>query len=172
MSSEPQGAQAAFSPPNIIIPEDWKAAKLVLTDYLIKMAEAVNAREVSQYQDVGLDSAGSNISQVVNGQVWFTPGDANKFRYGSRTVIDFGALPNNGTSTAAHGIAVTSNTVFTSIRGTASLPGTTYIPLPYPETAGNPVEVWIDATNVNIRTVSDYSAYTQAYIVLDWVSNV
>jgi len=161
MSFEPANSVNSFLPPNIIIPDDWTEARLILTDYIVKAAEAVNAREIAQYQDV----------TVSTGENWFVSGDANKSRYGSRLVVDFGTLPNNTTTTVAHGISVSSNTVFTYIGGAASIPGTTYIPLPYPETGGSPVEVWVDATNVNIRTVSDYSAYTQSYVVLEWIES-
>lgn len=172
MSFEPTESQANFLPPNIIIPDDWTEAKLILTDYLIRAAEAINARELAQYQDASLNAAGQNISDTVTGQTWFTPGDANKFRYGSRTVIDFGALPNAATKSIAHGISVTNNTIFTYIGGAASIPGTTYIPLPYADTGGSNVEINVDATNVNIITGVDFSAYTQAYVVLEWIESV
>jgi len=93
LSFEPEGSQAGFIPPNIIIPEEWEAARLILTDYLLKAAEAINIREIATYQDASL-FGGENQSETVTAQMWFTPDDANKFRYGSRTVVNFGALPN------------------------------------------------------------------------------
>ena len=167
----PNNLTSSAIPTSIIIPDDWKEAQLVLTDHLVRMAYAINDREVSTYQDATL-SGGSNISETVTGQLWFTPGDPNKFRNGNRTVVNFGALPNVGTLTAPHGINVTSNTVFTKISGVASIPGTKYIPLPYSHRAAEYIEVWVDGTNVNIKTDLNYSAYTQAYVVLEYIESV
>jgi len=168
----PPETQGPYVPPNIIIPEDWKEATLVLTDYLIKMAEAVNAREIAHYQDASL-SGGVNISDTISGQVWFTPGDANKFRYGSRTVVDFGVLPNTTTKTVAHGIVTSTNTIFTYIGGCASIPGSSWIPIPFSDTgAGANIELQIDGTNVKIITAANYSTYTQCYVVLEWIESI
>jgi len=172
LSFNPPQSIGPYVPPNIIIPDDWEEAQLILTDYFIKNAQATNAREIAQYQDASLNAAGENISSTVTGQLWFTPGDPNKFRYGSRTVIDFGALPNAGTTSVAHGINVTANTVFTRIYGTATDPSTSFIPLPFVDTAGNNIEINVDATNVNVITTADYTGYTTSYVVLEWVENV
>ena len=162
LSSEPIEGNGPFLPPNIIIPEDWKDARLTLTDYLIKAAEAINARDIAQYMDIG----------VVNGQDWFTPGEASKFRQGSRKVISTGSLPNAGTTTTAHGISVSSNTIFTRIYGVASNPGTSYIPIPFVDTGGSHVEITVDSTDVNLVTTIDFSAYTITYVVLEWIESV
>jgi len=172
MTYKPPETQGNFVPPNIILPDSYEEAKRVLTDYLIRVAEGVNARELAQYQDASINASGENISDTVTGQAWFVPGDANKFRYGSRTVVNFGALPKSTTKSADHGISVTNDTIFTRIQGTASVPGTTFIPVPYANTAGNPVEVWVDATKVYVRTNADYSSYTQCFIVLEWINGV
>jgi len=171
MTFAPSESIGQHIPPNIILSEDWDQARLTLIDHLIKVSEAINVREIATYQDANI-SGGDNISETITGQSWFVSGDANRFRYGNRTVINFGALPNNTTKTAAHGLNITANTVFTRIYGTASIPGTTFIPLPYTNTAGNPIEIWVDAANVNVRTTADYSAYTQCYVVLEWVENL
>ena len=182
MSFGPSESIGPYVPPNIIIPEDWVEARLILTDYLIKAAEAINARGISQYQDATL-SGGDNISETITGEAWFTDGDPNKFRYGSRTVINItGGLANHGggiaTQTQAHGLSTTANTRFTRIYGTATDPGASTtissIPIPYVDVdalAGG-IELWIDATNINLRYGADYSAFTEAYVVLEWVENV
>ena len=168
MNFEPQGPQSAYLPPNISIRETWVEARLILIDYLVRTADAINTREVAQYID-GNVSGGINISQTQNGQTWFVSGDATKFRQGSRTVIDMGALPNTGTLSVAHGIQITANTVFTRIYGVATDPSTSFIPLPFVDTAGNSVELNVDATNVNIITPSDYSGYTTSFVILEWI---
>ena len=171
MNSGPSESIGSYLPPNIIVPENWEAARLILTDYLIRAAEAINSREIAQYQDASI-SGGENRSETITGQAWFVSGDANKFRYGSRTVIDVGALPNNGTISFQHGINITPTTVFTRIYGTANDPSTSFIPLPFVDTAGNDIEVNVDSTNVNIITIGDYTAYTTSYVVLEWVEGI
>ena len=171
MNFLPDDSVGPYLPPNIDIPDSWEDAKPVLIDYLIRAAHALNAREIATYQDANV-TGGSNISETVTGQAWFTAGDANKFRYGSRTVIDFGALPNTATKSTAHGINVTANTRFTRIYGVANDPSTSFIPLPFVDTAGNSIELNVDATNVNVITPADYTAYTDTYIVLEYVENV
>ena len=169
MSNKPDNSIGSFLPPNIILPDSYKEAKLTLTDYLIKSAEAINAREIAQYMDVTLDS-GVNISSTVTGQTWYTDGDANKFRYGSRTVVKMGALLNNAAKSVAHGITVSANTVFTHIYGVANNPGTLSYPLPNSGT--NAVSVEVDGTNVIVTTTTDLTAFTDAFVVLEWVESV
>lgn len=168
MNFQPRDSIGSFIPPNIIVPDSWEEARLILTDYILKMAEAINSREIAQYQDATVEG-GSNRSETVTGQAWFVPGNANLFRYGSRTVINCGTLPDNGTITVPHGIDVTANTIFTRIYGTANDPSTSFIPIPFVDTAGNHIEVNVDATDVNIVTTADYTAYTTTYVVLEWV---
>ena len=157
-----------FAPPNIIIPEKWDEANVILSEYLIRMGETVNSREIASYQQSSL-SSGENIATVPTGQKWFVDGDATQFDDGLRTVVDFGALPDTTSKSVAHGITVDSNTVFTKISAVASNPGSSYIPLPYVDTGGNSVELELDGTNVIITTPSDYTAYTQCYVILEWV---
>jgi len=183
MSFSPPEALGPYLPPNIIIPDDWDEARLILTDYLLRAAEAINARELSQFQDASLDAAGENISETISGQQWFTPGDPNRFRYGSRTVVNLtNGLLNHGaglaTQSQAHGITTTENTRFTRIWGAATDPGATTLtqafPLPYVDVdaLANGIEITVDATNVNLRYGADYSAFTEAYVVLEWVENI
>lgn len=88
-----------------------------------------------------------------------------------RTVVNFGALPDTATKTAAHNIAPTASYTFTRIYATASDTATPkYIPIPYATgTAADVIELWVDATNVNIKTVSNKTAYTVCYVVLEYI---
>ncbi len=183
MTFSPPGSIGSYLPPNIIIPEDWVEARLILTDYLIKAAEAINSRGIGQYQDATLDASNDNISETITGEAWFTAGDANKFRYGSRTVINLTGGLNDfsggiANQTQRHGIATTENTRFTRIYGTATDSGvttiTSAIPIPFVDVdvLANSIELSIDATNVILRYGVDYSAFSEAYVILEWVENV
>ena len=90
-----------------------------------------------------------------------------------RLVINFGSLPNATTKSVAHGITCTSMVTFTRIYGTATNPSTNYIPIPYAsctDVAHN-VELNVDATNVNITTGTNRSAYTTTYVILEYLKN-
>lgn len=96
------------------------------------------------------------------------------YRPSSRKLINFGALPNTGTKTVAHGLTITTATVFTRIYGTASdTTGLNYIPLPYASpTLANNIELSVDATNVTVITGSNRSNFNVCYIVLEWLNEL
>lgn len=167
MSFLPSNSQQSYIPNDLIIPDEWDEANLILTDYFRNVVDALNDKEIGQY----------NTVELVSGQKWFTPGDANVERYVYRKVIDFGALPNSATKSVAHGITTTQHTVFTRIYGTATDPGastiTSAIPIPYvdPGTLANGIQLDVDATNVNVTTAANYTAYTTCYIILEYIQN-
>ena len=179
MSFRIQETAGPFVPTDFIMPEEWEEATLVLSDYLKSMAYAINAREIGQYQQFNVVSS-ENISETPTGQQWYTDGEASVFRYPLRTVVTFALQDYSGaltTQTVAHGISTTATTRITRIYGMANDPGasslTQAIPLPYIDvdalTGG--VEVWIDATNVNLRYQVDYSAFTDAHLVIEYVQS-
>lgn len=167
MSFLPSNSEQSFVPNDLIIPDDWPEANIILTDYFRTVVDALNDKEIAQYNTVSL----------VTGQKWFTSGDANKIRYVYRKVIDFGALPNAATKSVAHGITTTQNTVWTRIYATATDPGasstTSALPIPFvdPGSLANAIKIDVDATNVNIKTAVDYTAYTTCYVVLEYIQN-
>jgi hypothetical protein len=90
------------------------------------------------YVFIKTDSALYETSEFINGQTFFSdPALTSQSaktpmpRQVYRKVINFGALPNTAIKTAAHGITITAATTFTRIYGTASLPSTDFVPLPY-----------------------------------------
>lgn len=85
-------------------------------------------------------------------------------------VVDFGALPNTGTKSVPHNITVTGSTIWTRYYATATYPGSSGIPIPYASpTLANNIEINVDATNVNITTGSDRTAYTTTYVILEYL---
>lgn len=160
MSFLPANTQQSYIPPSVILPEDPTLLRIILTEKLQRIIEAINDKDIGQY----------NTQELINGQLYFTDGDPNKYRHVFRKVIDFGALPNTGTTNVAHGITWTTNTRFTRIYGTATDPSTRSIPLPYVDTtAGSSIELSVDTTNVQVITAANYSGYTTTYIVLEYV---
>lgn len=124
------------------------------------------------------DSAYYDRNEFVNGQMFF-PNPANTsnttqgpvYRNVYRLVINFGALPNTATKSIAHNIPITTAYTFTRIYATASdTTNRAYIPIPYASpTDANEIEINVDATNVNITTGSDRTAYTVCYVVLEYL---
>lgn len=156
----------AFVPIQNRLPEEWEEARNVLTEALRETAEGVNVRDYAYYIDI----------EAPNGQTWFP--DAGEFRSGFRKVIDVSPLPNFGVTnpySVPHGITTTANTKITRLYGAATDPGATTltsgIPLPFVDTTAgaNPIRIEIDATNVVLSGSGDYSNYTTAYIVVEWL---
>jgi hypothetical protein len=139
-------------------------------EYLRANAYSVNDKDIGHY--VLIDQQ--------NGQKWFasaTAANANTLRFAYRKVINFGALPNAGATSVAHGITTNASTTFTRIYGTATDPGaasiTSAIPIPFsdPAAVANSIRLEVDATNVTITTAINYSAYSTCYVVLEWLQN-
>jgi hypothetical protein len=134
------------------------------------MAIVLNTKDSGYY---------NNIEEFVNGQVWFPNPALNStsqltptFRQVFRTVVNFGPLPNAGTTSVPHNIPITDGVTFTRIYGAASdTAGHNYIPIPYVEASGALVAIQVDATNVNITTVDDRTNYTVSYVVLEYIKS-
>lgn len=166
MTFEPANALQSFLPTTLILPESEEMAEytLALTDYLKKIIQALNDKDIAQYV----------LSEIVTGQKFFTPADNNSFRFTYRKVINFGSLPNAGISSVAHGINVDANTIFTRIYGVANDPNVSFIPLPFINTItpGDSVELDVDPTNVNIETTTgNYTSYTTTYVILEYLKS-
>ena len=140
---------------------------LRLHQQMNNMALAINAKDTGFYVD----------EEFVPGQQWFAnPLDtrvANRsrpMRQAFRKVIVFGALPNNTTKSVPHEIDVrTGNlgTKWTRIIGTATNTATgDGIPL-----AEQSTELWVDATNVNVATNINLTAYDHTVIVLEYLQD-
>jgi len=125
------------------------------------------------------DSGYYTRTEFVNGQTYFpdpalTSDTAQQPvpRQVYRIVVNMGTLPAIAkTHSIAHGITVTATHSFTRIYGTATHVSTKFIPLPYATgTALEVIELWADATNVNIKVLQDMSAYTKVYVVLEYIT--
>lgn len=125
------------------------------------------------------DSGYYSLQEFVNSQRFFPDPNLNSttaavpvFRQVFRTVVNFGALPNAGTKSVAHNIAVNSGYSFTRIYGCASnTAATSFLPLPYATPAALNQNILLNADNtmVNITTGIDYSSYTTCYVILEYI---
>ncbi len=135
---------------------------------LNNMSLSINVRDAGYYDTM----------EFLNSQVYFPNPTLNSgtsttptYRSVFRKVVNFGALPNAGAKSVAHGITCTQATSFTRIYGAASDPvNFLYIPLPYasPVLANN-ISIDVDATNVTITTGSNRTAFTICYVILEYL---
>ena len=146
---------------------EFKELLIRMYQNLNRMSLAINIK----------DSAWYDTNQFVNNQIFFPNPATSSFnstnpdRQVMRLVVNFGALPNTGTTSVAHGIVCTGITTFTRIYGVANdVTNKVYLPLPYASsTAANNIELNVDATNVNIITGSDRTAFTICYVILEFL---
>ena len=133
------------------------------------------------YQDIGDISSALNLKtsgylfqqEFINGKVLFN----QKYipnSYGRQVfqiIVDCGALPDTTTKAIPHNVVVLNSTQWTSITGAATDPVRMQgLPIPYASAATpDVIEVSVDATNVYITTSSDMTAFSQAYVILEYV---
>lgn len=157
------GNDGPYLSPGFTLPRGETNTKSVIEERENKTAYYLAQREIALY---------STATAQPTGQKWFTSLPANS-RSPLRTVINFGALPNSGTSSAAHNIAVNSMTTLTKLYGSAS--DTTdelYIPIPYASaTTAKIVELHMDETYVYVTTNGNLTNYNVCYIVIEWLTN-
>ena len=148
---------------------EFKELLVRLYQNINNIALSVNIRDAGYY----------NTQEFVNGQLYF-PNPALTsaspitpvFRQVYRQVVNFGVLPNTGTTSIAHNITVTPTTTFTRIYATASDPsGNNYVPIPYASctAVADNIELAVTATNVVITTGSNRSNFTITYVVLEYL---
>lgn len=148
-------------------------------ELLIRLYQNLNVQSLSMNtRDAGIYAE----EEFVCGQIWY-PNPANSSTTGTkpneavwrqvfRKVIDFGALPNTGTQSVAHGITITSGFTFTRIYATASDPSTAFIPIPFASSVpGDIISLDVDTTKVNITTASDKTAFTTTYVILEYIKD-
>lgn len=145
--------------------QEFKDLLIILYQNINKMAFAVNGRDNGFYY----------LQELIDNQSWFPIDPTNISqtpRMNYRTTINFGALPNNGLKSVPHNIAVDGDLSWTRIYGAATDPiALRGIPLPFVSVAGNHIQLDVDAVNVNITTIGNYSSYTTSYIVLEYLKS-
>ncbi len=148
--------------------DDFKRLLVRLYQNINTICLALNVKESAYYDQ----------QEFLNSQLFFpnpvTPtGQRPTYRQAFRMVVNFGALPNAGTTSVAHGITIGSTYTFTRIYGTATnSTATSFLPLPYASTTLNEnIEINIDDTNINITTGIDYSDYTTTYVIFEYIKS-
>lgn len=170
MTSQTSQIFESYVPVYDAVPEKWEDAREFLVEHLKKISNAVNIREIGWFLDEELLSGKAFIPGVT------LPGNnpAN-YRTILRKVIDFGALPNAGTKSVAHGITVDSNFTIISLWAGATKPTVAYsaIQIPFSSPILNEnIKITLDATNINITTAIDYTAYIRVFVVAEYLQEL
>jgi len=154
----------AYVPVYDMVPEKWEDARQFLVEHLKKISNAVNYREIGFFLDEELLSGKSFIPGAT------VAGNPQRFRSVLRKVIDFGALPNTGTKTVAHGITFDANFTLIDLWGASTDPVNFFaVNLGHTSAAPDQIELYIDATNIVVKTGSNRSAFTRTFIVVEYI---
>jgi len=143
------------------IDPDFKRLLLRLYQNIAETNSAVNTKANGIY----------DRQVATSSKLFFSSNTANtsQLRPGIETAVIFPALPNAGTVSVAHNIKCTTTTEFVIIEGAASkkTAAFSYLPLPFASSidVAHNIEVTVDATNVNITTGFNYSAYSGVIIL-------
>jgi hypothetical protein len=130
--------------------------RIMLNAYLTIVANAVNIREISQY----------DLIELINGQQFFDPTDAQKKRYSFRKVFEFDDSDLN----FPHGI--TDITICTYIGGGAVTVAGNFIPIPYVSVVlANQIEIDVTPTNIIITKGAGAPVITDGIIILEYLKN-
>lgn len=153
----------AYLPVYDTIPEKWEDGRQFLIETLKKISNIVNFREIGFFLDEELLSGKSFVPSSTNMQL---------FRAVFRKVVNFGALPNAGTKSVAHGITVNANFTLISMWASATKPTSAFsaIQIPFSSpTLNENIKITLDATNINITTAIDYSPYTIVWVMIEYL---
>ena len=142
------------------LPDDWEDAKPALLEFLRKISETVNVREIGWFLDEELLSG----KQFIPSNAYdTTQGIPAQFRSIFRKVIEFPAgLTSGPANSQPHGIIVDAAFKLISMFGAATNANTlTGEPLP-----NGPDTISYDATNVYVTVASNYTygVVTMEYI--------
>lgn len=173
-------------PDSLLIPtteiynfEELEIENESLKEFLVQLTQTVNALSLA----VNMKDTGYYFpSEIANSQYYFTASgntltNQEEPRPVFRKVVFWNQpLPNAALATMAHGIQginpPPTTFRFTRIYGCATDPaGPQFIPIPYVSTTAiaNNIEIDVTATQVRIRTGSNRTNFTSAFIVLEYV---
>lgn len=171
----------SFVPTNLI----WDVQQLYQVDVTSPEFKELLVRLYQNVNNISLilnikDTGMYNTNEFVNGQLYFSNPANNSSTAASpalrqvyRKVINFGQLPNAGSTSVAHNIPTNGMLTFTRIYAAASdTSGLNYIPIPYASASGTTnIELSVNSTDVTITTASNRSNFTVCYVILEYLKN-
>lgn len=180
----PKNAISSYLPDEFQLPDDENEFKEFYAERERITSSVLNIREIGQYQ----------LQELLTAQTWFpiantnTPGRSNIQRYVFRKVLIWADatniiapgipspnLPNATTGNMAHGITFQPTGFFTNIYAVSKNPSAApgqqkYINITFASpTSSECIAIYCDDTNVYIKTGNNRSAWTQTYIILEYI---
>lgn len=171
MSAYNNQDQETYVPVYDMVPEKWESARQFLTEQLRRISNGVNIREVGTYvfeQQVTGKQFQPGVTDPAN------PVTSESFRTIFRKVINFGALPAAGIKSIPHGITFDSNFTLIQLWGASTDP-TNKLAINLGHAAPalvNEIQLYMDATNVNVEVGSNRSTFTRTYIVIEFIQEL
>ena len=142
------------------VPKEWEEAQNFLNWYLTQTTNFLNSKSIGIYSNQIIPSGK---------QVYVS----SKSYDALRTTIVFGALPNATTRRVAHNLEVDASFRILNIYLTANNTSAfEYFCLQYYSIASADIVVNMDDTYVYVTTKSNYSAYNEALIIVEFVTGV
>jgi len=170
MNSQDSQILESYVPVYNVVPEKWEDARAVIVEQLKRLSTAVNIREIGWFLDEELLSGKAFIPGTNNA---LDGGTSQQYRQILRKVIDTGTLPNTGTKKVPHGIKIDSNFTLIDLFGAATDPVALFsIDLGHAAAAPFQVEIFLDATDINIVTGSNRSSYTRSFVVIEYIQEL
>lgn len=122
----------------------------------IELASRINERTIGIY---------ATGNQVITGETWYLSGQPNK-QQTLRQVYNITSY-----AAFAHGIAFSSVSTFTVIRG-IGFDGTNYFPIPFtnPTTSTGEVQIFVNPTQVVFVTGAGTPVLVSGIVILEWLS--
>lgn len=157
-----------FAPNNSISPnvpttrnfvqDDQGEFQLLMQSAYSNLANAVNIREVANYETV----------ELLNGQQFFTAGNAQVKRYAFRKSFILGAIAPGGNETKNHNIS--NITIVTHVSGGVVTATPDFRPLPHASVTANAnIEVIITPTQYIVNNGAGGPAITSGILVIEYL---
>ncbi len=139
------------------VPQEWEQANDFFNWYIEDIVNQLNAKAGGIHQ-VQIIPSGKTLAI---GSTSFSV---------LRKALNFGSLPNATTKSVPHGITVGSSFRIFSLQLSASDPADKryFCTQNYSLSANGMVRLEMDATNVNVTTNADYTAYTDCFVIIEY----
>lgn len=160
MTSGPANSQTNFLSTSEFYPDDISQLLIKLTSLHTDIANAINLREIAQYEE---------RYELITGQQFSSPNDSLTKRYVFRKMFYFGAIDSGSTVYIGHGI--TGFTTLTHIYGTVITNVGDFRALPFISCTliTDQTSIKVDATNIVITIGTTSPNITSGIVVLEYL---
>ena len=161
----PINSNAIYLPTTQYFPDDPEKFRSVLTFVYSDIARRLNDKQIGTF----------DLTEVVNGQQWFTSGNPQIKRQAFRKVFEIGAIGSGATFTFAHGITGFTALTFTDCWGQVITTAATFNKRPVPYASATLVtdQIQLDYDDTNVRIINGATApnITSGIVVLNYLKN-